>query len=93
MVTKVNSGILIVCHIVVDRGSAYVLGTSTLSHSVPHLLTYIPLCLPYIRILLTRGKANLLFYAFHIAIVNAGITTTPAIAITNAGIILFTFLY
>jgi hypothetical protein len=25
----VNSGILIVCHIVLDRGSAYVLGTPT----------------------------------------------------------------
>ena len=38
-------------------------------------------------------KANLFFYAFHIAMVNTGITTTPTIAITNAGIILFTFLY
>jgi len=63
MVTLVNSGILIVCHIVLDTHNAYVLGTPTFSHYMPHSLTYIPLYLPYIRIPLTKGKANLFFYA------------------------------
>jgi len=58
MVTLVNSGILIVRHIVLDTHTAYVLGTPTFSHSIPHQLTYIPYCLPYIPPLLTRGKAN-----------------------------------